>query len=70
MRNRIQISRSASELFVAKLILMVKVLVIMDPNYWGLICVPLGILVCFGPVLFAAAFGKSETVETDKRDKH
>ena len=49
---------------------MVKVLVIMDPNYWGLICVPLGILVCFGPVLFAAAFGKSETVETDKPDKH
>jgi hypothetical protein len=31
----------------------------MDPNYWGLFCVPLGIALCFGPVLLVAAFGKS-----------
>jgi hypothetical protein len=27
----------------------------MDVNFWGEICVPLGILICFGPALLAAA---------------
>ena len=32
----------------------------MDTNLWGLICVPLGVLICFGPALYVAAFGKRE----------
>lgn len=42
----------------------------MDPNYWGWFCVPLGILLCFGPVLFVAAFGKSDSPGEDKEKKH
>jgi hypothetical protein len=38
----------------------------MDPNFWGLICVPLGIALCFGPVLLVAAFGKSTPPADDK----
>jgi hypothetical protein len=41
----------------------------MDPNYWGLWCVPLGIALCFGPVLLVAAFGKSKPSEADKDKK-
>jgi hypothetical protein len=41
----------------------------MDPNYWGLICVPLGLLLGFAPVLWVAAFGKCEGIDTDKRGK-
>jgi hypothetical protein len=58
------------ELFIAKLLLAVKLSSIMDPNYWGLICVPLGILVCFGPVLVAAAFTKPDKSESEKPGKH
>jgi hypothetical protein len=39
----------------------------MDPNYWGLFCVPLGIFVCFGPVLLVWAFGKPKS--GDKPDE-
>jgi hypothetical protein len=41
----------------------------MDPNYWGLWCVPLGIALCFGPVLLVAAFGKSKPSGADKDKK-
>jgi len=30
----------------------------MDTNYWGLWCVPLGLFICFGPALIAAALAK------------
>jgi hypothetical protein len=40
----------------------------MDVNYWGLICVPLGILICFGPALLAAAIaGWRSKPDQDKR---
>jgi hypothetical protein len=42
----------------------------MDTNYWGLICVPLGIVICFTPVLLVAAFGKSNSADADKDKKH
>ena len=41
----------------------------MDVNYWGLICVPLGIVLCFGPILLVAAFGKNHGANVDKRGK-
>jgi hypothetical protein len=41
----------------------------MDPNFWGLICVPLGVAICFGPVLLVAAFGKSAPRDTDPDKK-
>ena len=30
----------------------------MDSNYWGLWCVPLGLVICFTPALIAAALTK------------
>ncbi|MDB6024500.1 MAG: hypothetical protein JWM68_723 [Verrucomicrobiales bacterium] len=41
----------------------------MDTNIWGLICVPLGILICFGPALFVAAFGKNEEPARQKVER-
>lgn len=41
----------------------------MDPNYWGLFCVPLGIAICFTPVLLAWAFTKSSPTDADKDKK-
>jgi hypothetical protein len=31
---------------------------IMDTNYWGLWCVPLGLAICFWPALIATIFTK------------
>ena len=44
----------------------------MDTNYWGLICVPLGLLVCFGPALIATLMtpAPQEKPETEKIEKH
>jgi hypothetical protein len=42
----------------------------MDPNYWGLFVVPLGLLLGFGPVLVAWAFTKDRPADTDKDKKH
>jgi hypothetical protein len=39
----------------------------MDPNYWGLIVVPLGLCLGFGPVLVAWAFTKPKP--DDKPDE-
>jgi hypothetical protein len=41
----------------------------LDSNHWGLICVPLGLLLGFGPVLWAAAFTSPDPSESDKRGK-
>jgi len=41
----------------------------LNVNYWGLICVPLGILICFGPVLFAWLSGSSKAPGEDNRGK-
>lgn len=30
----------------------------MDPNYWGLWCVPLGLVICFTPAVIAAILTK------------
>jgi len=30
----------------------------MDSNYWGLWCVPLGLVICFAPALIATVFTK------------
>jgi hypothetical protein len=38
----------------------------MDSNYWGLICVPIGIFICFSPALLWAAFGKIEETAAEK----
>ena len=43
--------------------------VIMDPNYWGLWCVPLGIVLCFGPALLVAAFGSKHGINVEERGK-
>jgi hypothetical protein len=40
----------------------------MDPNYWGIICVPLGVLICFGPALIATLFFSDKT-DTSGRGK-
>lgn len=46
----------------------------MDPNYWGLLCVPIGILVCFSPALIAAVLTKpglpDGVVAKEKENKH
>jgi len=44
----------------------------MDPNYWGLICVPLGLLVCFGPALIATLMTPApvQEKESEKKEKH
>jgi hypothetical protein len=39
----------------------------MDVNYWGLICVPLGLVLCFGPALVAAALEKPKNPDADKK---
>jgi hypothetical protein len=40
----------------------------MDPNYWGIICVPLGVAICFGPALLATLFASDKT-DTSGRGK-
>jgi hypothetical protein len=40
----------------------------MDTNYWGLWCVPLGLAICFGPALIAAALTRPEKTDS-KSDK-
>ena len=44
----------------------------MDINYWGLICVPLGLAICFGPVLIATLLtpAPAEEPKSDKTEKH
>jgi len=44
----------------------------MDINLWGLICVPLGLLVCFGPALIATLMTPApvEETEPEKTQKH
>ncbi len=42
----------------------------MDTNYWGLWCVPLGLAICFGPALLAAAFFPIDKSEDEKRGKY
>jgi hypothetical protein len=39
----------------------------MDVNYWGLICVPLGLVLCFGPALVAAVLTRPEKPDADKK---
>lgn len=41
----------------------------MDVNFWGEICVPIGLLLGFAPVLWVAAFGRCEGINVDKRGK-
>ena len=41
----------------------------MDSNYWGLLVVPIGILICFSPALLWAAFGKIEEPAPEKVEK-
>jgi hypothetical protein len=41
----------------------------MDINYWGIICVPVGLILGFGPALLAAAFGSSKDVDVEARGK-
>jgi hypothetical protein len=41
----------------------------MDSNYWGLWCVPLGLVLCFGPALVAAAFFPPDDPDADKHGK-
>jgi hypothetical protein len=42
----------------------------MDTNYWGLWCVPLGLALCFGPALLAAAFFPIDKSEDERRGKY
>ena len=44
----------------------------MDTNFWGLMCVPLGLLVCFGPALIATLMTPApiEKRESEKTEKH
>jgi hypothetical protein len=41
----------------------------MDVNLWGLIVVPLGLLICFWPVLAAAAFAPAKSPVKEERRK-
>ena len=40
-----------------------------DTNFWGLACVPIGILVFFAPALWVAAFGSSDGPDVSQRGK-
>jgi hypothetical protein len=40
---------------------------IMDTNYWGLWCVPLGLAICFAPALIAAALTKPRDPANDDK---
>jgi hypothetical protein len=40
----------------------------MDSNFWGWFCVPLGIALCFGPVLVAWFITATRASDTDKSD--
>ena len=42
----------------------------MDSNYWGLICVPLGIALCFSPVLIVWYITATRPSDSDKSDSH
>lgn len=44
----------------------------MNSNYWGLLCVPLGLLICFGPALIATLMtpAPDEKQDSDKAEKH
>jgi hypothetical protein len=39
--------------------------IIMDTNYWGLWCVPLGLAICFGPALVAAALCRPDKTDSN-----
>ena len=41
----------------------------MDSNIWGLLCVPIGILVFFAPALLTAAFGSNHGINVEERGK-
>ena len=41
----------------------------MDPNYWGIVMVPIGLVVCFWPALLAAAFWPSKDPNIEERGK-
>jgi len=41
----------------------------MDTNYWGLWCVPLGLLIGFGPALVAAALHRPNTPKIEEKPK-
>jgi hypothetical protein len=41
----------------------------MDPNYWGIVMVPIGVVVCFWPALLAAAFWPSKDPNIEERGK-
>lgn len=40
----------------------------MDPNYWGLWCVPLGLAICFTPALIAAVLTKPKDGTDEERE--
>lgn len=40
-----------------------------DINLWGVIVVPIGLLVFFGPALWVAAFGSSDGPNVELRGK-
>jgi hypothetical protein len=42
---------------------------IIDVNMWGIICIPIGLVVCFGPALLAAVFHPSEDPVIAERGK-
>lgn len=41
----------------------------MDINFWGLIVVPVGLTICFFPVLIEWLFGRCEGIDVEKRGK-
>lgn len=41
----------------------------MDPNFWGLMVVPIGLIVGFFPVLWEWLFGRCEGINVEKRGK-
>jgi hypothetical protein len=39
----------------------------MNSNYWGIILIPIGLLICFGPALWVTAFGTPDDPNIAKR---
>lgn len=56
-------------IFIAKISSVSYFRIIMDTNYWGLWCVPLGLVIGFGPALIAAALHRPKQPDVDQKPK-
>jgi hypothetical protein len=41
----------------------------MNSNYWGILCIPIGLVLCFGPALLATVLGVKDDPNIADRGK-